>query len=565
MRGLIARLALILGLITGAAHAQTIGPLPGGGGGGSGTVTSVSVVSANGFAGTVATSTTTPAITLSTTITGILSGNGTAIAAASTTGSGAVVLATSPTLVTPVLGVAAATTINKVAITAPATSATLTVADGKTFTVSNTLTLAGTDGSTLTIGTGGTLGTAAYQNTGTSGATLPFLNGTNTWSGLQTAQGLTTTSPGWYAQLTGDAVPRVRVGLNPTDVASLGFGDGTNARDAFIERAAAANLRLGAPAVDTAPVAQTLSVQNTLAGGTSNVTGANFTIAGSQGKGTGVGGSILFQTAPAGSTGTAVNALATIFTINTKQILASNGGNAATPDYSFVDDPNTGVMSTGADTISLAAGGTEQVRISATLFRFPSAALVGWSSTGGAGNSSDLVLARDAANTLRQSNGVNPQIARWYGTRTDASNGDWLETSKAAGGAAYLRTVANGTGTASTLALGVAGTNWLMVTTAGLTAFGSSVAATSSFPALKRSSAILVSRLADDSANAAFEAATLDTDGFAIASLPAAGVTGRRTYVTDQLTTCAAVGVALTPGGAAICPVFDNGTIWVGG
>jgi hypothetical protein len=47
-----------------------------------GTVTSVSVVSANGFAGTVATSTTTPAITLTTTITGILKGNGTAISAA---------------------------------------------------------------------------------------------------------------------------------------------------------------------------------------------------------------------------------------------------------------------------------------------------------------------------------------------------------------------------------------------------------------------------------------------------------------------------------------------------
>lgn len=48
----------------------------------SGTVTSVSVVSANGFAGSVATSTTTPAITLSTSITGILKGDGTAISAA---------------------------------------------------------------------------------------------------------------------------------------------------------------------------------------------------------------------------------------------------------------------------------------------------------------------------------------------------------------------------------------------------------------------------------------------------------------------------------------------------
>jgi len=47
--------------------------------GGTGTVTSVSVVTANGFAGSVATATTTPAITLSTTINSpILAGNGTA-------------------------------------------------------------------------------------------------------------------------------------------------------------------------------------------------------------------------------------------------------------------------------------------------------------------------------------------------------------------------------------------------------------------------------------------------------------------------------------------------------
>jgi len=49
---------------------------------GTGTVTTVSVVSANGLAGTVANATTTPAITLSTTITGVLKGNGTAISAA---------------------------------------------------------------------------------------------------------------------------------------------------------------------------------------------------------------------------------------------------------------------------------------------------------------------------------------------------------------------------------------------------------------------------------------------------------------------------------------------------
>lgn len=55
------------------------------------------------------------------------------------------VFSTSPTLVTPILGAATATTINKVTITTPAIGSTLTIADGKTFTVSNSLTFTGTD------------------------------------------------------------------------------------------------------------------------------------------------------------------------------------------------------------------------------------------------------------------------------------------------------------------------------------------------------------------------------------------------------------------------------------
>lgn len=53
-----------------------------GAGTGGGSVSTVSVTSANGFAGTVATATSTPAITISTSVTGLLKGNGTAISAA---------------------------------------------------------------------------------------------------------------------------------------------------------------------------------------------------------------------------------------------------------------------------------------------------------------------------------------------------------------------------------------------------------------------------------------------------------------------------------------------------
>jgi hypothetical protein len=64
---------------------------------------------------------------------------------------------TSPVLTTPTLGAATATSINKMAITAPATSSTLAVADGKTLTASNTLTFTGTDTSSVNFGTGGTV------------------------------------------------------------------------------------------------------------------------------------------------------------------------------------------------------------------------------------------------------------------------------------------------------------------------------------------------------------------------------------------------------------------------
>jgi len=81
------------------------------------------------------------------------------------TGSGALVFANTPTLVTPVLGVATATSINKVAFTAPATSATLTLADGSTLATSgaNSLTLTTTAATNVTLPTAGTLTTTGNK------------------------------------------------------------------------------------------------------------------------------------------------------------------------------------------------------------------------------------------------------------------------------------------------------------------------------------------------------------------------------------------------------------------
>jgi hypothetical protein len=91
------------------------------------------------------------------------------------TGSGKLVFDTSPTLVTPTLGVASATSINKVALTAPANAATLTIADGKTLTANNSLTFNGTDATTMTFPT--------------TSATVARTDAAQTFTGNQTITG----------------------------------------------------------------------------------------------------------------------------------------------------------------------------------------------------------------------------------------------------------------------------------------------------------------------------------------------------------------------------------------
>lgn len=180
------------------------------GGGGGGSVISVfgrtgTVVAVSGdysFSLISGTATVAQGGTGATTLTGLLVGNGTSAVTAVTTsagiasaisdetGSGALVLATSPTLVTPTLGVATATTVNKVTITAPATGSTLTIAEGKTLTISNSLTLAGTDSTTMTFpGSSATiLSTAAAVTVaqgGTGATTLTgVLKGNGTWKSV---------------------------------------------------------------------------------------------------------------------------------------------------------------------------------------------------------------------------------------------------------------------------------------------------------------------------------------------------------------------------------------------
>ena len=95
-------------------------------------------------------------------------------------GSSTVAFTTSPTFVTPTIGAATATTVNKVTVTAPATGSTLTLVEGSTLATSGAFstTLTATAATNVTLPTTGTLITLAGTETLTNKTlTTPALNG----------------------------------------------------------------------------------------------------------------------------------------------------------------------------------------------------------------------------------------------------------------------------------------------------------------------------------------------------------------------------------------------------
>ena len=122
------------------------------------------------------------------------------------------------------------------------------------------------------------------------------------------------------SQSAGQVALAVPYGYTAVKIASgvpFGFANTSNAstgtQDVFLTRRGIGNLRLGNFDA-AAPVAQILSVQSVVAG-TTDTAGVDLTITGSQGTGTGAGGKILFQVAPASTTGNTQNALVTALTI----------------------------------------------------------------------------------------------------------------------------------------------------------------------------------------------------------------------------------------------------------
>ncbi len=119
--------------------------------------TFIGALTGNADTATLATSVTTNA-----NLTGVITSVGNATSIASQTGTGTkFVVDNTPTLITPVLGVATATTINRLTFTQPATGSTLTINDGFTLTVTANASVAGTH-----------TGTSSGTNTGDQTITL---------------------------------------------------------------------------------------------------------------------------------------------------------------------------------------------------------------------------------------------------------------------------------------------------------------------------------------------------------------------------------------------------------
>ena len=155
-------------------------------------------------------------------------------------GSSTVAFTTSPTFVTPTLGAASATSVNKVTITAPATGSTLTVADGKTLTASNTLTFTGTDASSVAFGTGGTAAYTANKLSAfaaTSSAELLGVISDETGSGAL----VFATSPTLVTPALGTPASGVMTNVTGLPISTGVSGLGTNVA-AFLATPSSANL-----------------------------------------------------------------------------------------------------------------------------------------------------------------------------------------------------------------------------------------------------------------------------------------------------------------------------------
>jgi hypothetical protein len=301
-------------------------------------------------------------------------------------------------------------------------------------------------------------------------------------------------------------------------------------------------------------ITQRLSMQSVT--GVTDRLGADLIITGSQGTGTGAGGSIIFQVAPAGGSGAAQNGLVTFLEATSSRLFnvygaftdASNYERltlnfTASNDYAI----NVNKAGTGSNrSLTIETYGNSTATFESETLKLPNNGRFAFSSTSASRGAVDLILARDAANTLALRNGTNAQAFRVYNT-TDGTNSEFggirwaanvftIGPQTAGTGTARATSFVDGGGTER---IGINASNGVvtvssmqLITSSGISYIGAETSGftlryasasntdmmvrftgtSASFPALKRSSASLIVRLADDTANAALESASLKTD-----------------------------------------------------
>ena len=253
------------------------------GGAGVGTVTNVTIASVNGFTGTVATSSSTPAITIATSVTGLLKGNGTAVSAATsgtdyqgpitltTTGSSGAATFSNNTLNIPQYAAASDLNIfSTIAVAGQsnvvANSATnlLTLVAGTNVTIT---TNANTDTITInaTGGGGGTLdglSDVVITGTPTNGQVLKYDTGTGTWvNGTDATAGAGSSNSFETIAVAGQSSV---VADSSTDTLTLVAGTGITITTVA--------------GTDTITIASTVSAGATALTGLSDVTSASLTV-----------------------------------------------------------------------------------------------------------------------------------------------------------------------------------------------------------------------------------------------------------------------------------------------
>jgi hypothetical protein len=101
----------------------------------------------------------------------------------------------------------------------------------------------------------------------------------------------------------------------------------------------------------------------------------------------------------------------------------TTAGDLKAPRIRFNGANNWDTSYSGTTTsLNATVANTTTYHTNGSVFRFTSALGLGWSSGNPTGTSEDLVIRRDAANTLAQRNGINAQTSRVYNTYTSATS-----------------------------------------------------------------------------------------------------------------------------------------------